>query len=51
MNWIRDLFHWCNHTWVIHKEQYIFVNENRRGTLYILKCSKCGEITYRKVRV
>jgi len=51
MNWIKNLFHWCSHNWVIYKEDALFVDGVRRGTLYTLRCSKCGEITCRRVQV
>jgi len=48
-------FFFHSHQWEIHKEEQIirqksFTNEKGVvGVLYVLKCSKCGEIKFKRV--
>lgn len=48
-------FFFHRHHWNIHDEADLVVYESGRkvvkGKLYILKCSKCGDIKHRKVTV
>ena len=43
------LFYSCRHTWEIHHSGTIVNNKDIAiGTFYHLKCSKCGEMKFKK---
>ncbi len=44
------LFYSCRHTWEIHHSGKIVNNKDIAiGTFYHLRCSKCGEMKFKKV--
>lgn len=43
------LFYSCRHTWEIHHSGTIVnTNDIAIGTFYHLRCSKCGEMKFKK---
>lgn len=50
INWLRKLFHLCDHKWVIFDTRYIYNDEQTIvGTKYHMQCEKCGNIKAKRL--
>lgn len=47
MEWLRRLFHRCEHKWVIKDKYWLHRGKEQVGALYVMQCEKCGDITKR----
>ena len=50
MNWLRKLFHICEHRWQIYKEIGLIDDDHEMiGTKFVLQCEKCGNLKTKRV--
>ena len=53
LNWLRNLFSRCNHEWEVHQQiNHRDGGEQDKpivGIIYVLRCTKCGDMKNHKV--
>ena len=54
LNFLREIFDMCNHSWVILRTIEIYSDDLKAmdmpiATKYILRCSKCGDLKSKRL--
>lgn len=54
LNFIREIFGGCNHSWIIYRKVEVYSDDLKNTDMpiamkYILRCSKCGDLKAKRL--